>query len=167
MLATFLVTNLGDASVTAAGDAPGTLRQAIYDANHSNHSDDPDLIQFTGSLTGDINLSIADDLTFGPSALVITSKMRIEGNGHPLTIKRDTSTSNLRLFVVAPGAELSIDSLMLSGGAAQGSAGAPGQNGGDGLGGAVYNQGSTTFVATTLYDNTAIGYCPNTVLLAA
>src|SRR5262245_5042954 len=129
MLATYVVSNLNDAPVAAAGDAPGTLRQAIYDANHSTHSDDPDVIQFSAGLTGNINLSIADDLTFGPTALVINSSMRIEGNGHALTIKRDSSVANLRLFLVAPGVDFTIDSLMLYGGVAQGAAGASGQNG--------------------------------------
>jgi hypothetical protein len=160
MLATLLVSNLNDAPVAAAGDAPGTLRQAIYDANHSIHTDDPDIIQFSAGLAGNINLSVADDLTFGPSALVITSSMHIEGNGHALTIKRDASVSNLRLFFVAPGASLTIDSLMLTGGVAQGATGAAGQNGGDGLGGAIYNQGTTTVVASTLYGNSAIAGPP-------
>ena len=33
VLTTFTVTNLNDATVTGPGNAPGTLRQAIYDAN--------------------------------------------------------------------------------------------------------------------------------------
>jgi hypothetical protein len=161
MLATYLVSNLNDAPVAALQvDAPGTLRQAIYDANHSTHDDDPDIIQFSAALTGDINLSVTDDLTFGPSALVITSSMRIEGNGHRLTIQRDSSVPNLRLFVVAPGADLTIDSVMLTGGIAEGAVGAAGENGGDGRGGAIYNQGTTSVVASTLYGNSAIAGAP-------
>jgi len=160
MLATYVVSNLNDAPVTAAGDQPGTLRQAIYDANHSIHSDDPDVIQFSPGLAGNINLVVADDVTFGPSALVINSSMRIEGNGHAITIKRDPSVPNLRLILVAPGVDLTIDSLMLSGGVAQGATGAAGQNGGPGLGGALYNRGSTTFTASTVYGNTAVAGLP-------
>ena len=88
MLATFTVTNLADAAVTAADSAPGTLRQAIYDANQSEGAD---LIQFANGLTGNIELSVADDSAIGPSALLITSEMTIRGNGLPITIGRDTA----------------------------------------------------------------------------
>jgi hypothetical protein len=33
MLAVFTDTNLNDAAVTGTGQAPGTLRQAVFDAN--------------------------------------------------------------------------------------------------------------------------------------
>lgn len=51
MLATFTVTNLTDATVTGPGSAPGTLRQAIYDANISS---DADIIEFAPDLSGDL-----------------------------------------------------------------------------------------------------------------
>src|SRR6185369_15876069 len=80
-----------------------------------------------------------------------------QGNGHAITIKRDASTSILRLFRIAPSANLTVESLMLSGGVAQGAVGASGQNGGTGQGGAIYNQGTILFVASTLYGNSAVG----------
>jgi hypothetical protein len=40
MLATFTVTNLLDGAVTAAGQLPGSLRQAIFDANAAAGADD-------------------------------------------------------------------------------------------------------------------------------
>ena len=39
VLTTFTVTNLNDATVSGPGSAPGTLRQAIYDANASSDVD--------------------------------------------------------------------------------------------------------------------------------
>src|SRR5437764_15057202 len=59
MLTTFTVTNMNDAVVTAPGSAPGTLRQAIFDANSSP---DPDVIQFAAGLNGNVNLSVIGDI---------------------------------------------------------------------------------------------------------
>jgi predicted outer membrane repeat protein len=73
MLATFTVTNLNDAAVTAAGDAPGTLRQAIFDANADAVAD---VIEFQTGLTGTITLS------HGP--LVISRALTINGPGAAL-----------------------------------------------------------------------------------
>ena len=39
LLAVFTVTNLSDAPVAAPGDAPGTLRQALYDSNNNAEVD--------------------------------------------------------------------------------------------------------------------------------
>src|SRR4029079_8526634 len=86
MLATITVTNLGDATVNGPNSAPGTLRQAIYDANVSN---DPDTIEFAPNLAGDLRLSIADDSAVGLSALLITSPITIHGNAAGITLKRD------------------------------------------------------------------------------
>src|SRR4051794_19340992 len=72
MLTTFTVTNLNDAVVTSSGSAPGTLRQAIFDANSSPN---PDIIEFAAGLSGSVNLSVIGDLdpSAGASALLITS----------------------------------------------------------------------------------------------
>lgn len=51
LLATFTVTSLSDGAVNIAGDQPGTLRQAIFDANANP---DPDTIDFQPGLTGTI-----------------------------------------------------------------------------------------------------------------
>ena len=52
MLATFIVTNLGDGNVGQSGDAPGTLRQAIFDANALPG---PDVIMFALDVRGTLN----------------------------------------------------------------------------------------------------------------
>ncbi|HEX5472148.1 MAG TPA: choice-of-anchor Q domain-containing protein [Lacipirellulaceae bacterium] len=154
VLAAFTVTNLGDAPVTGAGSAPGTLRQAIYDANHAAGAD---LIQFAAGLSGDVNLSVVGDTTVGPSALSVTSQITIQGNANGITIRRDVAAQDMRLFLVSATGDLTFDSVMVAGGLARGDNGAPGQNGDSALGGAVYNQGASHIVASTFVDNAATG----------
>jgi hypothetical protein len=154
VLATFTVTNLGDAVVTGPGSAPGTLRQAIYDANNSAGAD---LIQFAAGLSGDVDLSVADDASVGLSALLVTSQITIQGNANGITIRRDAAAPEMRLVLVAAGGDLSLDTIMLAGGLARGANGGTGQNGGTAFGGAVYNQGTLQIIASTFYGNAAIG----------
>ncbi len=149
-----MVTDLGDSPVTGPDSAPGTLRQAIYDANHLAGDD---LIQFDPGLSGDVNLSVADDMTAGPSSLVITSPITIQGNANGITIRHDAAAQEMRLFLVTADADLTFDSVMVAGGLARGDNGGTGQNGDSSFGGAVYNQGTLQIVASTFYGNTAIG----------
>ena len=65
LLAVFTVTNLNDGQVSAPGDLPGSLRQAIYDANTTPGADE---VVWTPGLTGTITLtagelSITDDVS--------------------------------------------------------------------------------------------------------
>ena len=53
LLAVFTVNNLGDTSVTMPDEAPGTLRQAIFDANSTVGADQ---IVFESGLAGEIGL---------------------------------------------------------------------------------------------------------------
>lgn len=155
VLATFTVTNLIDAPVTAAGSAPGTLRQAIYDANHTPEAD---LIQFAPALQGDINLSVSDDAAVGASALLVTSQIKIFGNAVGITIRRDSSAGEMRLFRVTATGDLTLDSLSVAGGIARGVSGStPAENGGEAYGGAILNQGTLRIVASTFYNNLAVG----------
>ena len=155
VLATFLVTDLGDSPVTGPDSAPGTLRQVIYDAKFISAGDD--LIQFDPGLSGDVNLLVADDMTVGLSSLVITSPITIQGNANGITIRRDAAAQEMRLFLVMADADLTFDSVMLAGGLARGDNGGTGQNGDSSFGGAVYNQGTLQIVASTFYGNAAIG----------
>jgi hypothetical protein len=154
MLATFTVTNLADATVNGPNNAPGTLRQAIYDANVSS---DPDTIEFAANLAGDLRLSIADDSAIGLSALLITSPITIRGNSAGITIKRDITAPYMRFFRVAPGGDLTIDLLNITTGLTVGNNGAPGQSGGTAYAGAIYNQGNLQISNSTLYNNTTVG----------
>jgi hypothetical protein len=154
MLATFTVTNLSDATVAGPGAAPGTLRQAIYDANIAS---DPDIIDFAPGLAGDLRLSIADDSAIGLSALLITSPITIQGNPAGITIKRDITAPIMRFFRVAPGGDLTVDSINITGGITTGANGGAGENGGAAFAGAIYNQGSLEILSSAIYNNTAIG----------
>ena len=76
LLAIFTVDNLDDGPVEAAGERPGTLRQAVFDANASDGT--ADTIQFADGLYGTIlltegELTISDSLTIeGPGAIQLT-----------------------------------------------------------------------------------------------
>jgi hypothetical protein len=154
LLTTLTVTNLTDATVTGPGSAPGTFRQAIYDANISS---DADIIEFAPGLAGDLRLSIADDSAIGLSAMLITSPITIQGNAAGVTIKRDITAPEMRFFRVALGGDLTLNSINLTGGISRGSNGAVGQDGGSAFGGAVYNQGNLQIIASALYSNVVIG----------
>lgn len=68
LLAVFTVTNLDDGPVAAAGDLPGSLRQALFDANATSQSDD---IVFQSGLSGVVALTAGE--------LAITEPLRIIG----------------------------------------------------------------------------------------
>ena len=69
LLATFAVTNLLDGPVNAAGELPGSLRQAIFDANQAPGADDVDLTGVSGVLS------------LSSGALNITGPVEINGPG--------------------------------------------------------------------------------------
>lgn len=154
MLATLMVTSLGDATVNGPNSAPGTLRQAIYDANAAS---DPDIIQFAPNLSGDLRLSVADDSAVGLSALLVTSPITIQGNSAGITIKRDITAPSMRFFRITLGGDLTLDALNITTGLTVGNNGAAGQNGGTAFGGAIYNQGNLKISNSTLYNNATIG----------
>ncbi|MCC7473758.1 MAG: hypothetical protein IT425_00055 [Pirellulales bacterium] len=156
LLATFTVTNLTDAPVSAFNSAPGTLRQALYDANHTAGND---VIEFAPALAGGtVELSLVGDNSLGPTALVVTSDVTIRGNAGGITIGRQSAGPEMRLLLVANDGDLTLETITLSGGVARGSNGLdPGQPGGDGRGGAIYNLGTVEIVASTLSGNFAIG----------
>src|SRR4029079_5402555 len=77
MLAVFTVNNNDDAFVDSAGDAPGTLRQANFDANSAAGAD---TINFAPSLTSGGPATI----TLYHGELKITSSLTINGTGAEL-----------------------------------------------------------------------------------
>src|SRR5262249_13807532 len=124
----------------------------------------PDVIQFAPSLLGQtINLSVAQDTAFGPTALDINSPVTIVGPTGGVTISRAASVNNLRLFEVLRSGQLTLQNLTLSQGQALGGNGADGIDGGGGggggagLGGAVLNFGALTVQSSTLSGNVARG----------
>lgn len=155
MLAVFTVTNLNDAPVNTPA-AVGTLRQAIFDANATPF--DADIIEFASALAGTVNLGVADSQAEGGSALLVSSPITIRGNANGITIARDAGAPEMRVFHVTTTGELTLETVMLTGGLTRGTNGAtPGQSGGGASGGGILNDGTLTIVGSTLYGNSAIG----------
>lgn len=161
MLATITVTSLAD---NLDMDGAVTLREAVHAAesdisvDSSTAGSGADTIEFAPGLSGAIDLSTVGDTAVGPSALLITSSITIQGNDNGITIRRDLSAGDMRLFRIAPAGDLTLETIMLTGGVARGANGAePGTNGGEGRGGAIFNAGTLEIVASTLYENQARG----------
>jgi len=138
MLAVFTVTSLNDAA----------LRQAVANANSQPGAD---VIQFQASLSGAINLSVIGDTAVGPSALLVSSQITIQGNAAGITIRRAPGGLDMRLFRVTDTGSLTLESISLTGGIVRG------PSDGEGRGGAIYNEGTLKVVASTLFDNQAVG----------
>jgi hypothetical protein len=135
---TFTVMNLAD-------DGPGSLRQAILDANGAGG---PDAVVFAAHLHGTIaltsgELTIADDVTVdGPGA----NRLTISGS--------DAS----RVFSILGSAHVSMDGLRIAHGRANGSSPLM-----PSAGGGIFNLGSLTLTDVVLSDNRAVGD-PNAVV---
>jgi hypothetical protein len=158
--ANLVVTNTNDSGV-------GSLRFAVDAANFTPAVSD--IITFAlpagqktiGLLANDTNNPFA----FGPTALVITGQITIEGD--PTQPGVTISGLNVhRVFAVASGATLTLDYVTVTGGVAQGGAGGDvlsnngggSGGGGAGLGGAIFVNGGTLIVQnSTLVGNAAIG----------
>src|SRR5262249_6924432 len=84
---------------------------------------------------------------FGPTALVITAAMTIDGTSDGVTLSGNNAQ---RLFAVVSTATLTLQGLTLSNGLASGS-------GVSAQGGAIYSQGDLTLNRVTVQNNTAQG----------
>ncbi len=153
---TITVTSLAD-------NGPGTLRNAL------NAIAPIGTINFAPSLfaTGPMVLGLTNvaDTNYGPSAIVISNQLALLGPStgtSGLTIT-SSNTTPMRLFYVAPGANLAIKYITLSNGVARGGNGGSGyQRGGGGggaagLGGAIFNQGTLDLESASLVANQAVG----------
>ena len=90
----------------------------------------------------------------GRSAFAIRSRTRIVGRG--ATLVRDPGAGNLRFFDVEANGDLTLEFVTLSGGLAEGAAGADGTAGRDAEGGAVHNAGVLRLIHATLVGNRAV-----------
>lgn len=90
MLAIFTVTDPGDGVVTGPGDQPGTLRQAVFDAEEL---DGADTIQFASNLNGATITLTQDELTITESVTIDASMLE---NG--ITIDADHES---QIFLIA------------------------------------------------------------------
>src|SRR5262249_48981314 len=159
---------------------PGSLRQAILDANNETLNPGPDTIQFDPSLAHQtIDLTSADttplfnasgtDFILGPSAFRITSNITIDGGSGGITITRDGTAPDFRFFQVLnpddpTAASLTLRNLTLNNGLARGgdgagggAAGGGGGGGAGGLGGALLNLGTLMVEGVTFTGNQAVG----------
>ncbi len=122
-------------------------------------------ITFDPALAGQtLWLRQTGDTSFGPTSFGIPSGSQITIRGlhgdadGGITIARDeaSATNGLRLFYVAPGGELTLDRLTVTGGWAQGGGSSSG-GGGAGLGGAVLNAGTLRIHRSLVTTNRAVG----------
>jgi hypothetical protein len=131
-----------------------TVSDLINDINEANQGDGgTSTITLTAATTSPYVLTPVDNSTDGPTGLpVIKNKdtLTIIGNGD--TIERSTAsgTPDFRLFDVASGASLTLETLTLENGLEDGS-------GNSAEGGALYNQGTLVLSGVTVQSNTAQG----------
>ena len=142
MLSVFVVNNLNDGPVANPGDLAGSLRQAIFDANHSTGQD---VIQFGSGLSGTITLTagelaITDSVSVtGPGAASVT----IDAAGSSRIFKVDDVNDGTNIDVV-------IEGLTLTGGNASAI-----QPPAAGCGGAIYSKENLTLRDSIVVGNTA------------
>lgn len=139
----------------AAGDL--SLRESVYLANSGIGAG---LVTFDSDLGGQtLNLDTVGSISFGPTGLAISGAVTIQGpTGDSFITISQTTTAGMRLFGVFAAGSLTIQYLTLTGGkAAGGDGGNSGGGGGAGLGGAIFNNGLVTILASTLWANTAQG----------
>jgi hypothetical protein len=73
MLAPFMVTNTGDGIVNSPGDQPGTIRQAIFDAQISLEADDR--IEFASNINNATIMLTQGELTITQSVTIDASML--------------------------------------------------------------------------------------------
>ena len=134
LLSTFTVTNTNDGPVTHSGALPGSLRQAIYDAN--THPGD-DTITFDSSLASSTITLTSGDLDLTDTA----GKTTIGGLVQDQLSITDNNTSDACVVHISSGATVNISGLTISSGK------------GDG----VQNSGVLTINACTISKNSKNG----------
>jgi hypothetical protein len=140
--------------LTSGSYTAATVSDLINDINQANQGGGgTSTITLTAATTSPYILTAVDNKTDGPTGLpVIKNKdtLTIVGNGD--TIERSTAsgTPDFRLFDVASGASLTLQTLTLENGLEDGS-------GNSAEGGALYNQGTLILSGVTVQDNTAQG----------
>jgi len=133
MLANFAVTHFGDGPVAAFGQLPGSLRQAIFDANASAGADTIGIVAGTGTIfliAGPMDIS--EDVTITE---VLGAELTIHGNGN-------------RIFNIDDGnngvqSDVEINGVTLTGA------------GGAINGGAIYSREDLTITDSTISGNSA------------
>jgi hypothetical protein len=129
----------------------GTVGDLIADINAANAGGGSNTITLVAATT--FTLTTVDNTTDGATGLPVIAAndtLTIAGNGDTLQRSTASGTPSFRLFDVASGASLTLGSLTVQNGLAQG-------NGVAAEGGALLNQGSLTLNGVTVQNNTAQG----------
>ncbi len=146
---------------TSADSGPGSLRQALAAINTAATNSGLGILFASGLAGQTILLSSSAGSSVGPSALVVSNAVSIDGSAAPgMSIGLNSLSAPMRLIFVARGAQLTLQNVTLQNGAAQGGAGSAGSGGGGGgagLGGGIYNQGTITLNNVLLFGNQALG----------
>jgi hypothetical protein len=132
-----------------------TAAQLIADINAADKSGGASTITLTAPSASPYVLSAVNNNANGANGLPVigTNKavnLTIIGSGDLIERSQAAGTPAFRLFDVAGGSSLTLESVTLQNGLAQGSGAAAD-------GGAVYSLGSLTLIGATLQDNTAQG----------
>ena len=163
LLSTFTVTDADDAAGSASDV---TLPYAIAEAEAAGGASTIDFSQtLINTSNNTITLTTSDTSAanvFGPTAFVIDdASITIDGSQHPgLTL---SGGGTLRLFALTGTGSLTLESLTVADGMAQGGVGGDSDvggagGGGAGLGGAVFNDGGDfTAEGVTFTNNSAMG----------
>jgi len=118
-------------------------------------------ITFSPALAGQtVVLTNIGDGTFGPSALLVTNTVTIDGGTNGIVISQGiggvSPTGGMRIFYITSNGNLTLKNLTVSGGLAQGGSSFYG-GGAAGLGGMAVNAGALQLVQCTLTANRAFG----------
>jgi hypothetical protein len=125
----------------------------VADINAANSAGGSNTISLTASKRSPYVLTAADNTTDGATGLPVIAandNLTIVGNGGSIQRSTAAGTVAFRLFDVAAGASLTLQSLTLQGGLAFGS-------GVSADGGAIYNKGALTLNGVTVQNNIARG----------
>jgi hypothetical protein len=129
----------------------------IADINAANAAGGANTIQLTAPAASPYDLNAVNNATDGPTGLPVVSgggkkvaadNLTIIGNGDTIERSSASGTPAFRLFEVAGGASLTLESVTLQNGLAFGSGAAA-------RGGAAYNQGALVLSGVTVQDNEA------------
>jgi hypothetical protein len=143
--------NLEDRTLPSSYTA-GTVADLVTDINAANTGGGSNTITLVAGTT--FSLTAVNNTTDGASGLpVIAAKdtLTIVGNGDTIQRSAAKGTSAFRLFDVASGGSLTLGSLTVQNGLAQGTGVAA-------QGGAIYSQGTLALNTVTVQNNTAQGY---------
>jgi hypothetical protein len=167
MLATFTVTNLLDGAVTAAGQLPGSLRQAIFDANALAGADE---IVFEDT-TGTINLTageyvVSQGLTItGPGRDLLTLDAQQQSRIFAITTSQTVELSGMTITNGKPltGQGGGISSAFYNGMLKLSQVTVTGNEtvAGTGHGGGIYTEGSIEIVDSTISNNRTVEWSPS------